>query len=76
MEQTAPTDQIKAHLMQTDEQFRSLAARHSEYDRILAALEAKPVLSAEEEFEEHRLKKLKLNVKDEMERYLVGSTAN
>ncbi len=76
MEQTASTDQLKAHLMQTDEDFRSLAARHSEYDRILAALEAKPALSAEEEFEEHRLKKLKLVVKDEMERYLFGSVSH
>jgi uncharacterized protein YdcH (DUF465 family) len=66
MEQTTQED-IKAHLMQTNEQFRQLAEQHHEYKRLVEALEAKPVLSTEEELEEHRLKKLKLHLKDEME---------
>ena len=66
MEQTTQED-IKAHLMQTNEQFRQLVEQHHEYKRLVEALEAKPVLSTEEELEEHRLKKLKLHLKDEME---------
>ena len=60
-------EEIKAHLMQTNEQFRQLMDRHHEYDRLVAELDAKPVLTAAEELEEHRLKKLKLHLKDEME---------
>lgn len=59
--------EIKAHLMQTNEQFRQLMEKHHEYDRLVAALDSKPVLTAAEELEEHRLKKLKLQLKDEME---------
>jgi uncharacterized protein YdcH (DUF465 family) len=60
-------DDIKAHLMQTNEQFRRLMDKHHEYDRLVGGLESKSVLTAEEELEEHRLKKLKLHLKDAME---------
>lgn len=59
-------DDLKAHLMATDEQFRQLAAEHSKYDHLIDELEAKPVLTGDEEIEEHRLKKLKLHLKDQM----------
>jgi uncharacterized protein YdcH (DUF465 family) len=59
-------DDLKAHLMATDEQFRQLAAEHSKYDHLIEQLEAKPVLTGEDEIEEHRLKKLKLHLKDQM----------
>ncbi len=61
-------EEIKAHLMQTNEHFRQIMEKHHEYDRLVAALESKPVLTAAEELEEHRLKKLKLHLKDEMEK--------
>jgi uncharacterized protein YdcH (DUF465 family) len=60
-------DEIKAHLMQTNEHFRQIMERHHEYDRLVDALECKSVLTPEEELEEHRLKKIKLQLKDEME---------
>ena len=66
MEQNA-LDEIKAHLMQTNEKYRQLMEQHHEYDRLVEALEAKHALAAGEELEEHRLKKLKLHLKDEME---------
>ena len=66
-------DDIKAHLMQTDEHFRSLVTQHNEYKRLVEALESKPVLTAEEELEEHRLKKLKLHLKDQMETAVHGA---
>jgi uncharacterized protein YdcH (DUF465 family) len=66
MEQNA-VEEIKAHLMQTNERFRQLVNQHQEYDRQVAELEAKHALTAQDELEEHRLKKLKLHLKDEME---------
>jgi len=60
-------EEIKAHLMQTNEHYRELANQHHQYKEQVAALESKPVLSSDEEIEEHRLKKLKLHLKDQME---------
>ncbi|MDP8980649.1 MAG: DUF465 domain-containing protein [Acidobacteriota bacterium] len=59
-------DELKAHLMESDEEFRRLAKEHSQYHVQLEALEAKPHLTPQEEIEEHRLKKLKLHLKDQM----------
>ena len=59
-------DELRAHLMKTDEEFRHLAEQHAQYHTQLEALEAKPHLTPEEELEEHRLKKLKLRLKDQM----------
>ena len=59
-------DELKAHLMATDETFRRLAEQHSEFHQKLEALEAKSHLTDEEQIEEHRLKKLKLRIKDQM----------
>jgi uncharacterized protein YdcH (DUF465 family) len=64
MEQNAD---IKAHLMQTNERFRQLMEQHHKYDRQVEALEAKPAPTPADDLEEHRLKKLKLHLKDEME---------
>jgi uncharacterized protein YdcH (DUF465 family) len=61
---------IKAHLMQTSEDFRKLADQHLEYKRKVEELEAKPYLTEQEEAEEHRLKKLKLQLKDVMEQLI------
>jgi uncharacterized protein YdcH (DUF465 family) len=66
MEQNA-IEEIKAHLIQTSEKFRQLAEQHSTYKKQIQDLEAKHGLTADEEMEEHRLKKLKLHLKDEME---------
>ncbi len=59
-------DEFKAHLMQADEGFRRLADQHTQYHQQLEALEAKAYLTPQEEVEEHRLKKLKLHLKDQM----------
>jgi uncharacterized protein YdcH (DUF465 family) len=60
-------EELRAHLMATDDEYRRLATEHSGYARKLDELEALPHLSVEEEVEEHRLKKLKLRLKDQME---------
>ena len=64
---TTIQEELKAHLMQTNESFRHLMDQHHEYDALVSELESKPVLTADEEIEEHRLKKLKLQLKDQME---------
>ena len=66
-------EELKAHLMATNDEYRRLAAEHSEHARKLDQLEALPHLSAEEEMEEHRLKKMKLRLKDQMEAILSHS---
>ena len=63
-------EELKAHLMQTDEEFRHLADQHAQFHTQLEALEAKSHLSPEEEVEEHRLKKLKLRIKDQLNEIL------
>ncbi len=60
-------EQLKAHLIETNEEFRKLAGQHSDFARRLDALEALPHLTYEEELEETRLKKMKLRLKDQME---------
>ncbi len=59
-------EDLKAHLMATNEEFRKLADQHSRYHEQLEGLEAKTVLTDQEQVEEHRLKKLKLRLKDQM----------
>jgi uncharacterized protein YdcH (DUF465 family) len=59
-------EELKAHLMATSDEFRSLAERHAQYHRQLEELESKPRLTMEDEAEEQRLKKQKLRLKDQM----------
>ena len=65
MENTS--EALKAHLMATNEEFRSLAEQHNQYHKQLEQLEAKaPHLTLEDEAEEQRIKKQKLKLKDQM----------
>jgi uncharacterized protein len=64
--ETNTQDELKAHLMATSEEFRSLASRHAQFHKQLEELEAKPRLTDQEQMEEVRLKKQKLRLKDEM----------
>ena len=59
-------EELKAHLMATNEEFRALAAQHAEFKRQVDVIESKPHVTPEDEMEENRLKKLKLRVKDQM----------
>ena len=60
---------VREQLMASSEEFRRLADEHSQYTQRLESLTSKKYLSEEEKFEEVRLKKLKLRVKDEMESF-------
>jgi uncharacterized protein len=60
-------EELKAHLMETDEEFRSLATQHCQFKKQLEALASRPYLTPEEQVEESRIKKLKLRLKDQMQ---------
>jgi uncharacterized protein YdcH (DUF465 family) len=66
-------EELKAHLMESNAEFRQLAAEHCDYNKKLEALEALPHLTDQEKLEEVRLKKLKLRLKDQMEAMLSHS---
>jgi uncharacterized protein YdcH (DUF465 family) len=59
-------EELKAHLMETDEEYRRLAAEHAQHKKRVEDLESHPYLSEDEKIEEVRLKKLKLRLKDQM----------
>ncbi len=59
-------DELKAHLIATNGEFRQLADQHAEYKRQLDEIEAKAHVTPQDEEEEHRITKLKLHSKDQM----------
>jgi len=59
-------EEAKQYLMQSSEEYREMAGKHAEYSALLDAIEAKPRPTEQDEIEEHRLKKLKLHLKDQM----------
>lgn len=59
-------EELKAILVQSNEEFRALADQHAEYAKLIDAIESKPHVTDQDEIEEHRLKKLKLSLKDQM----------
>jgi uncharacterized protein YdcH (DUF465 family) len=58
---------LKEQLLQTDDEFHNLFARHHELEHRLHELTAKHYLSEPEQLEEVTLKKRKLQIKDRME---------
>ena len=63
-------DDLKAELIDTDEEFRRLYEEHKEYERRLQLLNQKSLLSQEDEVEEKKIKLHKLVLKDHMEQIL------
>ncbi len=66
MENHTQDEELKAHLLGTSEQFRSLNEQHAQLKHQIEELEAKPHVTEADELEEQRLKKLKLSLKDQM----------
>jgi uncharacterized protein YdcH (DUF465 family) len=60
--------EARDRLMKEDSNFQRLARKHEGYEARLAELRGKRFATEEEKQEESTLKKLKLAVKDEMER--------
>jgi uncharacterized protein YdcH (DUF465 family) len=67
-----PTDfeELKQHLLQTDERFRQLVNEHHTLDEKIHDLTHRHYLSEPEQVEETTLKKRKLQLKDQMEMIL------
>jgi hypothetical protein len=63
-------DELKAELIDTDEEFRRLHDEHQEFERRLSALQARTLLSQDDEIEEKKIKLHKLALKDRMEQIL------
>jgi uncharacterized protein YdcH (DUF465 family) len=59
-------EEIKQHLISTNPDFRRLVHEHHSYEAKLQVLSTKSHISDEQQVEETRLKKLKLNLKDQM----------
>lgn len=66
MENHTQDEELKAHLLASDEHFRSLAEQHAQLKRLIEAIESKSHVTEIDELEEQRLKKLKLHIKDQM----------
>ncbi|MBE3072034.1 MAG: YdcH family protein [Acidobacteria bacterium] len=64
---TADSQDLKALLLETDDEFRQLATKHQELESRLQELSAKSYLSQPEQVEAITLKKRKLQLKDRME---------
>ncbi len=60
-------EEIRMHLMQTSEEFQQLARQHEQLGAQVTEMENNPHFTEQDEIEEHRLKKLKLQAKDQME---------
>lgn len=67
---------LKSLLLQTNEEFHSLAAQHHELEDRLNQLVSKSHLSEPEQVEEVTLKKRKLQLKDRMEAIARGYQAS
>ena len=63
-------EELKAHLMDSSEEFQALVKQHQDYDRRLEDLEAMSHLSEDEQMEEVWLKKMKLHTKDQLNEFL------
>ena len=72
--ETSTQAELKAHLMATSEEFRDLAAQHSQLHKQLEELESKGHLSDQELITESHLKKQKLRVKDQMNSMVARSS--
>jgi uncharacterized protein YdcH (DUF465 family) len=59
-------DHLKEQLMESNEHFRELVDQHTEYDELIQKLESKRALTDADKLEEVRLKKLKLQLKDQI----------
>jgi uncharacterized protein YdcH (DUF465 family) len=63
----AEAQEVKNHLLESDQQFRQLAEQHHQLDDRLHQLIERHYLSENEQLEEVTLKKRKLALKDQME---------
>ena len=63
-------DAMKQRLLESNDEFRQLATQHHDLDEKIHSLATRPYLSEPEQLEEVKLKKRKLQLKDQMENML------
>ena len=73
MEQHPQDEELKAHLLATNPEFRTLVEQHAQLKHEIETIESKLHVTGDDELEEHRLKKLKLHIKDQMNNLLAVS---
>ena len=66
-------DDVKAVLLQTNEEFRQLVSEHHALDEQIRNLSQSPILTDQQQFEEISLKKKKLALKDRIEAIVRGT---
>ncbi|HWF13860.1 MAG TPA: hypothetical protein VG272_09010 [Candidatus Acidoferrales bacterium] len=66
----ALTREIREQLLTYDQEFQKLNQLHSEYETQLIQISHSPYLNLEDLQQEATLKKLKLKVRDQMERHI------
>jgi uncharacterized protein YdcH (DUF465 family) len=66
VEHQTQDEDLKAHLLATNEQFRSLSEQHAQLKHRIEEIESKAHVTGLDEIEEQRLKKQKLHLKDQM----------
>lgn len=64
------SEEIKAQLLQSDENFRKLYEQHRQYDQKLQEFSQLKYPTPQEQIEIQNLKKLKLKLKDQMEQII------
>ena len=64
------TQEIREQLLTYDQEFQKLSQLHSQYEAQLKQLSQSPYLDLEDLQQEATLKKLKLRVKDAMQRHI------
>ncbi len=65
--------ELVERLLEENEAFKKAYTEHKDFKRRVGELEKKGILNAEERLEEKRLKKLKLALKDDMEKILLAA---
>jgi uncharacterized protein YdcH (DUF465 family) len=70
------TREIREQLLTYDQEFQKLAQQHSEYEAQLRQLSQASYLNLEDLQQQATLKKLKLRVKDAMERHIAKRLQN
>ena len=68
-------DSVEQELLRNNDEYKKLHTDHLEYESQLEALNQKKFLSAEEDVEFKRIKKLKLQGKDRMDHILQEARA-
>lgn len=70
MENQTAEEELIAHLSSTDRQFQALTQQHAHLKQRIQTIETKAHVTGTDEIEEQRLKKLKLQAKDQMTQIL------